>query len=169
MERLWELANLDPLTGLLNRRAFMERGTALLEEVWRQGQPVSVLMIDADHFKSINDGFGHQAGDDVLRMLADILQTAVRSGDLLGRLGGEEFAIILPGADGPDADRIAERLLADVRQARVPVPGRMLAITISIGISVMRRRSTLDDLLATADQALYAAKTAGRDRRAVAA
>ncbi|KAF1857649.1 hypothetical protein Lal_00013117 [Lupinus albus] len=168
-ERLWELANLDPLTGLLNRRAFMERGTALLEEVWRQGQPVSVLMIDADHFKSINDGFGHQAGDDVLRMLADILQTAVRSGDLLGRLGGEEFAIILPGADGPDADRIAERLLADVRQARVPVPGRMLAITISIGISVMRRRSTLDDLLATADQALYAAKTAGRDRRAVAA
>jgi len=168
-EKLWELANLDPLTGLLNRRAFMERGAALQEEVWQQGRPVSVLMIDADHFKSINDGFGHQAGDDVLRMLADILQTAVRGGDLLGRLGGEEFAIILPGADGPDADRIAERLLADVRQARVAVPGRMLAITVSIGISTMRRCSTLDDLLAAADQALYAAKTAGRDRRAIAA
>ncbi|WP_376963056.1 diguanylate cyclase [Azospirillum sp. A26] len=168
-ERLWELANLDPLTGLLNRRAFMGRGAALLEEVWRQGRPVSVLMIDADHFKSINDGFGHQAGDDVLRMLADILQATVRGGDLLGRLGGEEFAMIIPGADGSDADRIAELLLADVRQARVAAPGRMLAITVSIGISVMRRRSTLDDLLAAADQALYAAKTAGRDRRAIAA
>jgi diguanylate cyclase (GGDEF)-like protein/PAS domain S-box-containing protein len=168
-EKLWQLANLDPLTGLLNRRAFMERGAALLEEGWRLGRPIAVLMIDADHFKSINDGFGHQAGDDVLRVLADILRSAVRGGDLLGRLGGEEFAIILPGADGPDADRIAERLLADVRQAEVPVSGRMLAITVSIGISVARRRGTLDDLLAAADRALYAAKTAGRDRRAMAA
>ncbi|WP_247875490.1 diguanylate cyclase [Azospirillum sp. TSH100] len=168
-ERLWQLANLDPLTGLLNRRAFMERGAALLEEGWRLSRPVSVLMVDADHFKAVNDGFGHQAGDDVLRTLADILKSAVRGGDLIGRLGGEEFAIILPGADGADADRIAERLLADVRQAQVPVAGRMLAITVSIGISVTRRRSTLDDLLAAADRALYAAKTAGRDRRAMAA
>ncbi|WP_042694812.1 diguanylate cyclase [Azospirillum sp. B506] len=168
-ERLWQLANLDPLTGLLNRRAFMERGTVLLEEEWRRGGTASILMIDADHFKSINDGFGHQAGDDVLRVLAGILGTAVRGGDLIGRLGGEEFAIVLPGADGANADRIAERLLADVRQARVPVPGGLLTVTVSIGISVAGRRSTLDQLLATADRALYAAKTAGRDRRAVAA
>lgn len=170
-ERLWRLANLDALTGLPNRRAFMERGTALLEAGWRQGSPVSVLMIDADHFKAINDSFGHQVGDDVLRALAGILGSAVRSGDLLGRLGGEEFAMILAGTDGSGAEHVAERLLADVREARVPVPGsrRELTLTVSIGISVSGRRCRLDDLLAAADRALYVAKNAGRDRQASAA
>ena len=170
-ERLWQLANLDALTGLLNRRAFMERGSALLEAGWRQGSPVSVLMIDADHFKAINDGFGHQTGDAVLRALAGILGSSVRSCDLLGRLGGEEFAMILPGTDGGGAEQVAERLLADVRAARVPVPGsgRELTVTVSIGITVSRHRCRLDDLLAAADRALYAAKSAGRNRLASAA
>ncbi|WP_334176326.1 diguanylate cyclase [Pseudoxanthobacter sp.] len=161
--RLIEIAAHDSLTGLFNRRYFMDtaqRALALCERV--PGRAVSVLMMDLDFFKRINDTYGHAAGDRVLRTFAATVGEKLRGGDLLARLGGEEFAVLLPGTDRMQAFAVAEKL----RQAvAVAAADGLPVVTVSIGIGTyLGRHDTLDDLLSRADRALYQAKLQGRNQ-----
>ncbi|WP_377278979.1 diguanylate cyclase [Rhizobium sp. R86522] len=167
IEQLEGLANKDGLTGIANRRCFNERLDAAVEIAKRSRDPLSLLMVDVDHFKAYNDTYGHPAGDEVLRALAKALQTSCRGGsDLVARYGGEEFAVIMPGASEAVARKAAGRIAESIRELDIPHAfsdrGR---ITVSIGISTIERGSIGDPsgLLEIGDQALYAAKCAGRD------
>lgn len=165
LEALRLLATHDELTGLLNRREFDRLLAQEVERARRFAQPLGLVMADLDHFKSVNDQWGHQAGDDVLREVAARLGASVRSVDWTARLGGEEFGFLLVQADGASACGAAERLREAVAGAPVVAQGRSLAITISLGVAVLPDQgSTGADLMAAADQALYAAKRAGRNR-----
>ena len=158
-------AGTDPLTGLANRRAFFASFAFLMREHVESHKPLSVLILDIDHFKHINDRAGHAAGDDVLINLATVIRDTVRDDDIAGRLGGEEFAILLPGSGEEEAMRVAERLRENVRKnVRVPsLPGH--PVTVSIGVTCCQPEGESPDVaLARADSALYAAKHAGRDR-----
>jgi len=162
-EALHRLAMVDPLTGLYNRRAFLELAGRELARAQREGRPAAVLMMDLDHFKRVNDDFGHQAGDRVLAGLGELLERALRSPDLVGRYGGEEFCAVLPGAGLPDASAVAERIRLAL--ARTPLGGLPRTTTASIGVALLDPEAplALDAALARADAALYAAKQAGRD------
>ncbi|ODS77263.1 MAG: hypothetical protein ABS39_10345 [Acidovorax sp. SCN 65-28] len=164
--QLRELATRDALSGLLNRRAFMERSTALFDHCRRHGQPCTVLMIDIDHFKRINDQHGHQMGDTAIRACADAIGQALREADLLGRLGGEEFAALLPHASADSARQVAERIRGAIAQLGLVSPsGHPVTFTISIGMAASERHHTgIEPLLADADAALYRAKATGRNR-----
>lgn len=163
---LLALANSDFLTGLANRRQFMEKLADELARLQRgEGQQAGVLMLDLDHFKRINDGYGHAAGDEVLRHFGVLASHDLRRIDTVGRIGGEEFAIILPGADAPAAEAFAERLRKRVAAAAVSVGEESIRFTVSIGVAVATARDTdVDSALSRADQALYLAKQRGRDR-----
>ena len=167
MDALLELSATDPLTGLPNRRGFSARAAAALAQAGRAGLPSAVLALDLDRFKSINDAHGHPAGDAVLVALAEVLRGAVRGQDVAGRLGGEEFALLLPGTTREEAAAIAARLLAAV-PAGVPHPaGGEARVTTSIGLAMVpkgRPARALAAALGRADQALYAAKRNGRNR-----
>jgi diguanylate cyclase (GGDEF)-like protein len=158
------LAMFDPLTELFNRRAFMELAERELARARRMRLPIAVLMMDLDTFKRINDDFGHQAGDRVLAAFAATAKRSVRTEDVLGRYGGEEFCAILPGADMPTALEIANRIRAAL--AGQPLAGLARGTTVSIGVAVCGAQTavTLDEAIACADEALYRAKNAGRDR-----
>lgn len=160
----------DELTGISNRRHVMEFGRREFERYRRLEAPLAVVMLDIDHFKSINDRFGHAAGDEVLRGIARCIGTAVRTIDAYGRWGGEEFCVVLPGASVETARRIAERIRRSISEC---THGDILpagSVTASCGVaSVSNVHRSLDDLLGDADRALYAAKHAGRDRVAIAA
>lgn len=151
-------ADTDGLTRLANRRAL----DGALGRIWRDGEDaqLAVLMLDLDNFKSFNDSFGHQAGDEVLRETAGLLRAAVRPGDLVARYGGEEFVILLPGADAAAARRVGQRVLDAFRGKDWP----LRPVTISIGAAVMRPGDAPDSLLRRADAALYRSKQDGRDR-----
>jgi diguanylate cyclase (GGDEF)-like protein len=170
--RLAAQSETDPLTGLPNRRGFTERAGAALTAARRQGEPCAVVAFDLDRFKSINDGHGHAAGDVVLRGVGAAIRASVRGGDVSGRMGGEEFALLLPGDDIADAVSVAERLRALVRST-VPHPaGGDASVTVSVGVAVVGAGAppeALDAALAAADRALYDAKQQGRDRVLVAA
>ncbi|SDG48690.1 diguanylate cyclase [Roseospirillum parvum] len=168
--RLRQLADTDGLTGLLNRRAFMESLEALAGQARRYGRPLSLLTIDADHFKRINDTHGHPAGDAVLVHLAALVRAALRDCDQIGRLGGEEFAALLPETDAEGALRLADRLLETVRTTPADIPsGPSISFTVSLGVATLGGpEESTESLLQRADQALYGAKAGGRDR-AVAA
>ncbi len=168
---LERMATTDELTGVPNRRFFLESLERELRKLTRvaAGQPLSVLVIDLDRFKSINDRYGHAAGDAVLRGVAQRLARGVRATDLAARYGGEEFAILLPGTDRAGARYLAEKLRAEIEGAEFLYDGRPLPVTISVGVAtieeVPRYEPTLgDDLLRRADQAMYRAKTGGRNR-----
>jgi len=149
----------DELTGLSNRRA-LER--AMHDHA---GGPCAVLCIDLDHFKALNDGFGHAAGDAALRHVAAIFKQALRSGDVPARIGGEEFALWLPGATASKAMDVANRVRDAVRGSVLEYGGNDIGITCSIGIaSIPESVSQVDNLLGAADVAMYRAKEAGRDR-----
>lgn len=163
--RLKELATTDPLTGILNRRAFMERAEALTESARRYGHPLAALMIDIDHFKTFNDRFGHEAGDAVLRAVTEAVAGCLRKVDVFGRLGGEEFAVLMPETDAAGAAAVAERIRSAVETETVTWHGTRLTATVSIGVA--QRREGIDGLLHEADSALYGAKDAGRNRVAV--
>lgn len=163
-----ELARRDPLTGLLNRRAFFEMARAALERAREQPVPLTLLVLDADHFKAINDRHGHAAGDDALKLIAATLLGATRQYDLVGRIGGEEFAVLLRGAAPDEAGLVAERIVSAVRLADFRRAGRPVALSISVGIAVLEPGLDLDALFARADAALYAAKRGGRGRSQVA-
>ena len=161
-----ELAVTDQLTGLHNRRYMTGQLGALVNRAGRGGEPVSSLMIDIDHFKKINDGFGHDVGDHVLREFAVRLASNVRAIDLPCRYGGEEFVVIMPGASLEDAGHIAERIRRHVAGSpfRVAGVGEPLSVTISIGVAATSGPSdTAEALLKRADEAVYAAKAAGRN------
>ncbi len=162
---LRHLATIDPLTGLLNRRSFFALAEQEISRLRRHPGMLSVVMLDVDHFKSINDLHGHQAGDEVLRGLAEACGGCLRERDIMGRLGGEEFACVLPETSLDQAILAAERLRAAVSFKKLSLAdGREVAITASMGVAVFQDAdSSIDAVLHRADLALYAAKQAGRD------
>lgn len=172
-EELRLAAETDPLTGVSDRRHLFARASEAVDSSRSSGRPLSLLMVDIDHFKSINDAFGHAAGDEVLRTVARRMAEAVRLEDCVGRLGGEEFAVLLPDLGRGAAQAVAERLRAAVAEPPVTTGDAVVPVRISVGgVSHGGREgeeltgapATLDDLLEQADRALYAAKRAGRDR-----
>jgi diguanylate cyclase (GGDEF)-like protein len=158
-------AMVDPLTGISNRRAFLQDVGTLAKRHMDNPRPAAVLLIDLDHFKSINDRFGHAIGDRVLELFAETAQKNLRASDLLGRLGGEEFAAVLYDAPEAQAMEMAERLRTSFEQITLNVEGHEVAATMSVGL-VHCQAPMLDvpSLLAQADQALYFAKERGRNR-----
>jgi two-component system cell cycle response regulator len=166
-ERYRWLATIDALTGCLNRRAFVERLERELDRVSRYTAELSILMIDLDRFKAVNDTRGHLIGDSVLRQIGDLLRGEVRSVDLAARYGGEEFVIVLPETDPDGAQAFAERLRKRVVQTNFAETGDPLNVTVSIGVASTGPGSavpTPDALIASADKALYRAKNEGRNR-----
>ncbi len=162
MERL---ATTDGLTGLFNRRRFLEGVEAEMARFKRLGDVFCLLMLDFDHFKEINDQYGHQAGDEVLRQFAALIPRVVRTTDIVGRVGGEEFAIACPATTVENARILAERILAMCAQIQIPGAERPSCVTVSIGVSqVLEQDPNLDHLWQRADQALYHAKEGGRNR-----
>ena len=164
---LAELARTDGLTNLLNRRGFDESLAREWRRCHRNGKPISLLMLDADHFKAYNDRFGHQAGDGVLRALAAcVLANIRRPGDVAARYGGEEFIVILPDTDLAGAGHIAEAIRAGVEALAIPhaVDGPVVTISVGVSFAVAGNSVTTDDLLAAADGALYESKATGRNR-----
>jgi diguanylate cyclase (GGDEF)-like protein len=157
-------AGRDPLTGVLNRRALQQRLQRLLPELQRLGRPLSVVFLDIDHFKRINDQFGHAAGDLCLRELVDRCQAVLGTHDVLARYGGEEFVLLLPGRGADAATAVAERLRALIAEPPFVVEGRAIDVRASLGISEWREGEDIGSLLARADEALYRAKRAGRNR-----
>jgi diguanylate cyclase (GGDEF)-like protein len=157
-------ATTDELTGLANRRSFFERGEKLIARNRIEGTPCSVLMIDLDRFKSINDRLGHSTGDEVLRVFARTASNAFRPNDILGRVGGEEFAVILPGSGVEASVAIAERLRKAFEEAAEFVGGTPLHATLSVGVAASAIGASLESLMKDADTALYAAKQNGRNR-----
>jgi diguanylate cyclase (GGDEF)-like protein len=159
------LATVDGLTGLRNRRWLDDAFTRQLERAVRTGQPVTLVMIDLDHFKKLNDEYGHLIGDAVLGRVGELLTAGLRPHDLLARFGGEEFAVLLPGMGVNASLAIAERLRVSVeRDARVNGETPLPKTTISLGLAESRPDETLSSLLVRADGALYRAKRAGRNR-----
>lgn len=162
--RAEELARKDDLTGLGNRRAFFEQGKLIVELARRFRHPVSVIMMDIDHFKMINDNHGHSIGDKVLQAVAVPLQGLVRETDIVARIGGEEFALVLPETSLEHAASLAERLRSEIEKLSVTGQGHQIKITASFGVVNCRDGAkNIDALLTDADDALYAAKKNGRN------
>ena len=170
--RLQDLAHTDALTGVLNRRRFTDLASDELSRAVRHGTPVALLMIDLDHFKAVNDRLGHAGGDAVLRSFASIAEGVMRQGDVFGRVGGEEFAALLPQTSLDGAAVVAERLRQRVHAQPAAVGGQVVHFTVSIGVSAwaapegaqVQADADIDRLMVAADRALYAAKAQGRDR-----
>lgn len=167
----WErAASIDYLTGLPNRLTINGTGAARFNAAHRSGANLALALIDVDHFKSINDRFGHESGDLALKHLANLLSEHCRGPNMVGRLGGEEFVALLEDADLPQAGAAAERLRNAIAQQPLLLEGKPLAMTVSIGVSAIRADDReFEDLLRRADKALYAAKSAGRNRVELAA
>jgi diguanylate cyclase (GGDEF)-like protein len=161
---LKRLATTDPLTGALNRRHFMELMSREQRRAERYNAVFSMLMVDIDHFKRVNDTYGHQTGDQAIQAMADACQKALRPTDLLARYGGEEFIITLVHTDQVGAAKVAERLRESVSEIELPTEQGVLKFTISVGVSTFFKRSLLEEIIGRADQALYQAKTSGRNR-----
>ncbi len=164
---LERLATTDYLTGLYNRRYFMQRGSEEFKRALRSNHPLSFLMLDVDHFKAVNDTHGHQAGDMALQQVAAALKDGLRETDILGRIGGEEFAVLLPDTQLNDAILLGQRICRSMEVAELSIPGRVLAIslTISVGIAGLESgMSGIEDVFRNADKALYKAKRNGRNR-----
>ena len=167
IDQLCELSLKDPLTGLVNRRYFQNELSREIEVVTRSGEPALLLMLDIDHFKKVNDTYGHPAGDAVLQAVAKTLTSGVRPMDTVARFGGEEFVIILPSCQGHYGRQVAERLRESVSALTVTLPsGVSIQVTISIGGAYAPRwvRSTPELWMDRADIELYRAKSEGRNR-----
>jgi len=159
-----ELSRTDPLTGLLNRRYFFEKAADHLALSQRHGHPISLLLIDLDHFKQINDRFGHQAGDSVLQSTAAVLRNTTRNVDIPARYGGEEFVLLMPHTDGDAALTFCRRLQRALADEPAGGVGGIPPVTASIGIACSKPHGyEIDRLLAKADDALYRAKAMGRN------
>ncbi|MYM62962.1 sensor domain-containing diguanylate cyclase [Pseudomaricurvus sp. HS19] len=179
-ERAERLADTDELTGLNNRRAFFRFGNLLLKQALRNPHPISVIMFDLDYFKRVNDQWGHATGDEVLIRLADVCRATVRESDLLGRLGGEEFAIVLPDTDAAQAWVMSERLRLAIEEMHFPVEDAEVNPTVSLGVASFNPADALagwgsgadevllDRLVNLADHACLRAKSEGRNRSCMA-
>lgn len=165
---LRRLAQMDPLTDVFNRRAFLNLLDKAVSLAQRRQTVVPLLLIDLDHFKAINDTHGHVQGDLALRHFVGIAQSIIRREDVLGRLGGEEFAIFLPETDLAEAVEVAERLRTAVAQSAVALNGVAASFTVSIGVATCQHRDALEAAIQQADEAMYQAKAQGRNRVAQA-
>jgi len=164
-EKLLELATTDELTGIANRRYFMERLNSEFDRAKRYESRYSLLMIDIDYFKSINDDYGHKAGDKVLQSAAAVMKKSLRTSDVIGRVGGEEFSVILPETEIKAAIFIAERLRKKVEETVVIHKNEEIFITVSIGVSQSKNGDqSVDDIYVRSDSAMYNAKKNGRNR-----
>ncbi|MFP4131417.1 MAG: GGDEF domain-containing protein [Thiohalospira sp.] len=166
--QLSRLAIADPLTGAENRRAFFEAAATEMERAGRSERPLSLVLFDVDWFKVFNDNHGHATGDEVLRHLVELIRGQLRPVDHFARLGGEEFALLLPDTDVAAAEVVAERLRSALGQQPARYNGREFPVTVSLGISQWRPGEPVDAFLGRADAALYRAKADGRDRAVVA-
>jgi diguanylate cyclase (GGDEF)-like protein len=176
IERLQKLVFYDELTGVMNRRGFKEEAEKLFLAVSfvRRGHeqerrnpprmPFSLLFVDLDDFKIINDTYGHEAGDTVLREVASMLENDLRSSDVVGRWGGEEFVVGLVGADHDIALRVAGNILEGIRKIVFDFDGRKTGVTASIGVATYEDQESLDTLIQEADEAMYEAKKSGKNR-----
>jgi diguanylate cyclase (GGDEF)-like protein len=164
-QQLQAAARTDAKTGLLNATAWQREADTEIARARRAGESLALLLCDVDHFKRVNDTYGHLTGDDVLRGLAAELRQQVRGSDVVGRFGGEEFVVLLPRADADEACKIAERLRHRASVMGVYADSDAVSVTISIGVAVLGTHGRdLFELLAAADLALYRAKDAGRDQ-----
>ncbi len=163
--RLRQLSTLDPLTGALNRAGLEIQGQRVAQRTLRGGRSLAVMMIDADHFKQINDTYGHPVGDEVLRHLARLLKTELRPHDLLARYGGEEFVLVLDGLNLHDAMRVADRVRHRIEEELVGIEQISVRYTASVGVATSDQHGyDLPRLISAGDAAMYAAKRAGRNR-----
>ena len=163
-EHLRTLATTDPLTGVANRKRVLDEVTLELADSRRAAERIVVLMIDLDHFKMVNDTYGHLVGDDVLRHVATRIQTSIRTIDTVGRYGGEEFLVLLTDTNQASAMEIAERIRRKVGDSHIAVSGLDIGVTLSVGLAEARDGDTPATLIARADHALYDAKTRGRNQ-----
>lgn len=161
------LATYDALTGLLTRRAFMEQSEAIVLQLERHVRPVCVIAIDFDDFKAINDRYGHACGDKVLEVFGEVARASTRRGDILGRLGGEEFVFLLVGLDIEGALQYLERLKHSIVSRNITYEGEPIALTISSGVYELKPGTPIDLALRQADIALYEAKNSGKDMTVV--
>jgi diguanylate cyclase (GGDEF)-like protein len=163
-QELERQAGIDALTGISNRRTLLAQATRAIAQAHRHQHPLALLLVDADHFKRINDIYGHAAGDGALQTLVAALQYSLRGEDLLGRLGGEEFVVVLPEADQVAAHASAERLRLAVENVEFSSQHQSIPLRVSIGIALIGEGDDFASMLRRADQAMYAAKRAGRNR-----
>jgi diguanylate cyclase (GGDEF)-like protein len=164
-DSLQVMATIDSLTGVLNRRRLFEVASATMAEARAYGRALSVIAIDIDHFKQVNDRLGHAAGDDVLTAFSAVLREQTRRHDVVGRIGGEEFVIVLPRTPLQEARDVAERIRAGLHDLKIAAEGATVSVTVSLGVASLRAGDqSPEDVLKRADQALYAAKRHGRDR-----
>jgi len=153
------------LTRIYNRRAFFDKARQEVARTVRYRKKLAVLMLDIDHFKAINDNYGHQGGDEILQIFAEVAGKPLRASDFMGRVGGEEFAIVLPETDLQRALKIAERIRSRVAEIEIPIGQQQVQTTVSIGVAELAfAEKDLQAALNRADQALYRAKEQGRNR-----
>ncbi len=167
MDRIQQEAMLDPLTGVKNRKTFDLELSRLMKESGNDGDPLALIMADVDHFKTFNDRWGHQTGDHVLRLVAEVMNANIKGQDVLARYGGEEFAIILPGTTTANAQMLADRIRQAIESRRLKkrrTDEDLGLITMSMGIATVKWGDTPESLIERADTCLYAAKGAGRNR-----
>ena len=158
------LANMDDLTGALSRQYFMSLAEQEMARSFRYALPLVVLMLDLDHFKNVNDSYGHPTGDAVLKGFVQTVKGVLRDSDVIGRIGGEEFAVLLPNTTQEGGCVLANRIIAAVHANPVVFEGQLIAYTVSIGASCLVKQASFNLLLAESDAALYRAKKGGRDR-----
>ncbi|MDY0269586.1 diguanylate cyclase [Trichloromonas sp.] len=165
-QALMELSNTDPLTHLSNRRYLMKTLEKELQRCERSQKSMALIMVDVDHFKPVNDTYGHQQGDVILKTLADQMKAHLRDYDLAARFGGEEFALVLPETTLSEAEQVAERLRIAISELRIPANHNEIRLTISLGVATYPHPKvrTVDNLILEADRALYNAKEKGRNR-----
>ncbi len=162
---LTRLAITDPLTGAFNRRYLVETGAREAERARRYGSPFSILVIDIDFFKNVNDSYGHSVGDATLQALTQLARKMLRGSDCFGRMGGEEFAVLLPQADLDRAHQMADRMRLALQRMEIATPKGPISITVSIGVAQLSGPETrFDETLIRADKALYVAKQTGRNK-----
>jgi diguanylate cyclase (GGDEF)-like protein len=165
-QALYSMAIHDPLTGAFNKRYLAERIDQEVAFAWRRGHPLSLIIFDLDHFKQVNDNYGHHVGDDVLREVARFVQGSLRLEDIFSRFGGEEFVILMRDAGSEEAAQVAERIRSGVEALTIQAENTQVKVTISIGISTTTDETCCSsmDLFSQADKRLYIAKKAGRNR-----
>ncbi|MEK7638394.1 MAG: GGDEF domain-containing protein [Patescibacteria group bacterium] len=174
IERLRHLVYFDELTGVLNRRGFLHgadaefrlvsSGTSTIERRVGVQIPFAIVFCDLDNFKELNDTHGHAVGDEALKLCAQIFSHSLRQGDMIGRWGGEEFVIALAGVGATNAERIAEKLRANLEKAQLVWEGVHIAMSGSFGVALCHNGDTLHDIIARADRAMYEAKKSGKNR-----